>query len=240
MLATPLQLANVMCIIANKGYYYIPHFVDSIENETIEDTTFMAKYRRKHSVTHISNEDFEAVQLAMLDVTREGTAVGAQIEGIDICAKTGTAQNPHGKNHSLFVAFAPKEDPRIAIAVVIENAGYGATWAAPIASLLMEKYLNDTISAKRQPDVERLANADLIPAEIKHWYVRQDSIKLAKLAKQIDADKAPTFENTTDNRKITFDPEVEPNRKEPDSTDTSAKQKSPPLKPQEKQKKPIR
>jgi penicillin-binding protein 2 len=238
MLATPLQLANAMCFIANKGYYYIPHFVDSIENETIDDTAFLGKYRRKHYVTRISQEDFDAVQLAMLDVTREGTAAAAQIEGVDVCAKTGTAQNPHGKNHSLFVAFAPMENPRIAIAVVIENAGYGATWAAPIASLLMEKYLNDTISAKRLPDVERLANADLIPVEIKRWYAKQDSIKMAKLAKQIDADKAPTFENTTDNRKVTFDPEVEPNRREPDSSDTAIKQKSPALKPQEKQKKP--
>jgi penicillin-binding protein 2 len=238
MLATPLQLANVMCFIANKGYYYTPHFVDSIENETTDDTVFLGKYRRKHYVTHISDEDFDAVQLAMLDVTREGTAVGAQIEGVDICAKTGTAQNPHGKNHSLFVAFAPMQNPKIAIAVVIENAGFGATWAAPIASLLMEKYLNDTISAKKLPDVERLANADLIPAEIKHWYAKQDSIKLAKLARQIDADRAPTFENTTDNRKITFDPEVEPNRKEPDSSDTSVKQKSPAVKPQDQQKKP--
>lgn len=240
MLATPLQLANVMCFIANKGYYYVPHFVDSIENETSDDTVFLGKYRKRHYVTHISNEDFEAVQLAMLDVTRSGTAVGAQIEGVDICAKTGTAQNPHGKNHSLFVAFAPKDDPKIAIAVVVENAGFGSTWAAPIASLMMEKYLHDTISAPRLPKVEQLANADLIPAEIKHWYVKQDSIKLAKLAKQIDADKAPTFENTTDNRKITFDPEVEPNRKDSgDSTDT-IKQKSPAIKPNEKQKKPVK
>jgi len=176
----------------------------------------------------------------MLDVTISGTAVGAQIPGINICAKTGTAQNPHGKNHSLFVAFAPKENPKIAIAVVVENAGFGSTWAAPIASLMMEKYLNDTISAKRLPEVERIANADLIPAAIKHWYAVQDSIKLAKLARQIDADKAPTFENTTENRKITFDPEVEPNRKESDSTDTR-KQKSPAVKPDEKQpKKPIK
>jgi len=123
------------------------------------------------------------------------------------------------------------------MAVVIENAGYGATWAAPIASLMMEKYLKDTISTKRLPLLDKLANADLIPAEIKHWYAKQDSIKMAKLAKQIDADKAPTFENTTDNRKITFDPEVEPNRKVPDSSDTAVKQKSPAVKPQEKQKK---
>ncbi|WP_346266774.1 penicillin-binding protein 2 [Panacibacter microcysteis] len=223
MLATPLQLANAMCFIANKGYYYTPHFVDSIENESITDTSYLGKYRTKHKVTNITNDVFDAVQLAMLDVTRSGTAVNAKIDGIDICAKTGTAQNPHGKNHSLFVAFAPMDDPKIAIAVVVENAGFGSTWAAPIASLMMEKYLNDTISAKRLPEVDRISKADLIPAAIKHWYAVKDSIKLAKLAKQIDADKAPVFENTTDNRKHTFDPEAEPNRKENDSTDVSAK-----------------
>ncbi len=239
MLATPLQLANVMCFIANKGYYYTPHFVDSIENETTDDTVYLGKYRRRHNVTHISNEDFEAVQLAMLDVTQSGTAVGARIEGINICAKTGTAQNPHGKNHSLFVAFAPKENPKIAIAVVVENAGFGATWAAPIASLMIERYLNDSISTPRLAELERISKADLIPEAIKHWYAVQDSLKLARLAKQIDADKAPTFENTTDTRKITFDPEVEPYRKESDSSDTF-KQKPPIIKPDEKQKKPTR
>src|SRR4051812_29101776 len=193
MLATPLQLANVMCFIANKGYYYTPHFVDSVENETTDDTVYLGKYRRRHNVTHISNEDFEAVQLAMLDVTESGTAVGARIEGINICAKTGTAQNPHGKNHSLFVAFAPKENPKIAIAVVVENAGFGATWAAPIASLMIERYLRDSISTPRLAEVERISKANLIPDVIKRWYVVQDSLKLARLAKQIDADKAPTF-----------------------------------------------
>ena len=199
----------------------------------------LGKYRRRHNVTHISNQDFEAVQLAMLDVTESGTAVGAKIEGINICAKTGTAQNPHGKNHSLFVAFAPKENPKIAIAVVVENAGFGATWAAPIASLMIERYLNDSISTPRLAEVERISKADLIPEAIKHWYVVQDSLKLARLAKQIDADKAPTFENTTDARKITFDPEVEPYRKEPDSSNI-IKRKSSIIKPDEKQKKPIK
>jgi penicillin-binding protein 2 len=241
MLATPLQLANVMAIIANKGVYYTPHFVDSIENETTaDDKAYLAKYRVQHKVTHISDADFNAVQLGMQDVTEIGTATIAKIEGVNICAKTGTAQNPHGKNHSIFVAFAPRENPKIAISVVVENAGYGATWAAPIASLMMEKYLNDTISAKRLPEVERISKADLIPEAIKHWYFAQDSMKLAKLAKQVDADKAPTFENTTDTKKITFDPETEPNRKEPDSTGTD-KTKSPLTKPDEKQlKKPVK
>lgn len=240
MTATPLQLANAMCFIANKGSYYTPHFVDSIENETIDDTVFMNKYRKSHKVTNISDEDFEAVHLGMQDVTDIGTARIARIDGINICSKTGTAQNPHGKNHSIFVAFAPRENPQIAIAVVVENAGYGSTWAAPIASLMMEKYLNDTISTKRQLEVERIAKADLIPSAIKHWYYVKDSIKLAKLAKQIDADKAPTFENTTDTKKTTFDPEAEPNRKDGESSDTG-KQRQPLMKPEEKQlKKPTK
>ncbi len=240
MTATPLQLANAMCFIANKGTYYTPHFVDSIENETIEDTVFMNKYRRNHKVTNISDEDFEAVHMGMQDVTEIGTAINAKINGINICAKTGTAQNPHGKNHSIFVAFAPRENPQIAIAVVVENAGYGSTWAAPIASLMMEKYLNDTISAKRLPEVERISKADLIPAAIKHWYYAKDSLRLAKLAKQLDADKAPTFENTTDTKKITFDPEAEPNRND-DNKGDSNKIKAPLIKPDEKQlKNPIK
>ena len=83
----------------------------------------------------------------MHDVTVYGTANFLKIPGVEYCAKTGTAQNPHGKNHSIFTCFAPKDNPKIAVAVVVENAGFGATWAGPIATLLMEKYLNDTISA---------------------------------------------------------------------------------------------
>lgn len=226
MLTTPLQLANAMCFIANKGWYYTPHFVDSIENQTIADTAFLGRFKVKHQVTNISASDFDAVQLGMWDVTTSGTARRAQIPGYNICAKTGTAQNPHGKNHSLFVAFAPMEDPKIAIAVVVENAGYGSTWAAPIASLMMEKYLNDTIAANRLPEVQRLAEADLIPSAVKNWYKRQDSLKLARLAKQkqLEADKPPVFENTAPSGKVTFDPETEPNRKVPDSGSENVKQ----------------
>jgi penicillin-binding protein 2 len=222
MLVTPLQMANAMCIIANKGYYYIPHFVDSVENEATADSQFVGKYRLKQqALSHITDSSFNAVQLGMEDVAVFGTARRAQIEGINICAKTGTAQNPHGKNHSLFVAFAPREDPKIAICVVVENAGYGATWAAPIASLMMEKYLKDTISAKRQPEIERIANADLIPEAIKHWYYRQDSIKLLKQSLKINPDAAPVFQNNLETTKpVTFDPEAEPNRKDNGDKDT--------------------
>ncbi|MEO8116348.1 MAG: penicillin-binding protein 2 [Bacteroidota bacterium] len=220
MLVTPLQMANLMAIIANKGSYYVPHFVDSIENQEPEDSIYLDKYKIRHTVTHISDSDYNAVQLGMLDVTEFGTATNVQIPGVEICAKTGTAQNPHGKNHSIFVAFAPRQNPKIAIAVVVENAGYGATWAAPIASLMMEKYLNDTIATNRLPEVERISKADLIPAEIKHWYYMKDSIKQEKLSKQIDLDTVPVFQNNLENKKTTFDPEAEPNRKDPGTNDT--------------------
>jgi penicillin-binding protein 2 len=157
----------------------------------------------------------------MHDVSVIGTARGAQIEGIDICAKTGTAQNPHGKDHSLFVAFAPMQNPKIAVCVVVENAGFGATWAAPIASIIMEKYLKDSLSAKSQANVERISKADLIPPAIKHWYFKKDSIKQAKQAQKINADAAPVFQNNLETTKpIQFDPEAEPNRK--DNGDTGS------------------
>jgi penicillin-binding protein 2 len=218
MLVTPLQMANAMCIIANKGYYYTPHFVDSIENETPADTEFVGRYRVKHvALEHISDSSFNTVQLGMHDVAVFGTARAAAIAGIDICAKTGTAQNPHGKDHSLFVAFAPRENPKIAICVVVENAGFGATWAAPIASLMMEKYLKDSISAERQPLLDRIAGANLIPEAIKHWYFKQDSIKMMKESQKINPDAAPVFQNNLETSKpVTYDPEAEPNRKDND------------------------
>ncbi len=230
MLATPLQLANLMAAIANKGSYYTPHFVDSIENKSDDDTALINKYRKKHEVTHIPDSMYEAVHLGMQDVTIYGTAIRAKIEGYDMCAKTGTAQNPHGENHSLFVAFAPRQNPKIAIAVVVENAGYGSTWAGPIASLMMEKYLNDTISEKRKPEIERIANADLIPKAIKRWYFVKDSIRLSKL--KIDADNPPVLINNVEQRKVTYDPEAEPHRKDAENPDSLLK--TPMIKPEDK------
>lgn len=177
MTATPLQLANSMCIIANKGYYFTPHFVEKIDNETAEDT-IMNRYRVKHSpLTGISDEAYEAVISGMQDVVEIGTARMAQIPGINVCAKTGTAENykiidgkrTKLKDNSMFVCFAPRENPKIAIAVVVENAGYGGTWAGPIAALMMEKYLNDTLRPERVKEVERVAGTDLMPG----WIIRE-------------------------------------------------------------------
>jgi penicillin-binding protein 2 len=178
---TPLQMANGMCIIANKGYYYTPHFVRAI-GKNAQDS-LLKKYLEKHVVLNIPDETFNIVQQAMQDVVESGTAVGAKIDGITVCAKTGTAENKaivNGEvikmaNHSMFVAFAPRENPRISIAVAIENAGYGATWAAPIASLLMEKYLKDSVSSTRKAVEDKMINAHLID---RHVYSIDSAIRL--------------------------------------------------------------
>lgn len=144
---TPLQMANIMCTIANKGYYYTPHIVKQIGNKRNTSRNLGEKH-----LVPINQEYFEVVQEGMHQVIEAGTGRIAQFQDVEICGKTGTAQNPHGKDHSLFVCFAPKNDPKIAVAVMVENAGFGATWAAPIASLVMEKYLMDSIS---RPDLEK-------------------------------------------------------------------------------------
>ncbi len=139
ILLTPLQLANVAAILANRGYYYTPHIVKSING--IRDVEWQKQFKTKHQ-TSIDRIHYETVVAGMSKVMQPGgTAFAASVNDIEICGKTGTAQNPHGKDHSLFIAFAPKDNPKIAIAVIVENGGFGATYAAPIATLMIEKYL---------------------------------------------------------------------------------------------------
>lgn len=182
---TPLQMANSMAIVANRGYYYIPHFVKNIENETEKDT-ILRKYRQKHEVlTHIPDDVYDVVQQGMQDVVDHGTARVAQIPGINICAKTGTAENKRGidgkvvqlKDNSMFVCFAPREDPKICVAVVVENAGYGSAWAAPIASLIVEKYLTDSIRTERMAEVKRISEANVMPDYLPRVQFITDSIR---------------------------------------------------------------
>lgn len=132
---TPLHMANLAAIMANRGWYYDPHFAKKIGDIPV-------KSFKKHQ-TMVEAKHFEPVISGMWRVVNEdtGTAGRARIEDIEVCGKTGTVQNPHGKDHSVFIAFAPRENPTIAIAVIVENAGFGGTWAAPIASLMIEKYL---------------------------------------------------------------------------------------------------
>jgi len=225
MTATPLQMANLMCIIANRGYYFPPHFVDSIENEQIEDTVLMNKYRKKHVVTNIADKDYQAVNDGMHDVTVYGTASHIKIPGVEYCAKTGTAQNPHGKNHSLFVAFAPKDNPTIAVAVVVENGGYGSVAAGPIAGLIMEKFLNDTLSAAGKATAERVTNMNLIPEAIKNWYTRKDAERAARLARlaleeAAEKEEAESIkENNKTNTEATLEQGSKPVGNKKDSTD---------------------
>jgi penicillin-binding protein 2 len=188
MTVTPLQMANAMCIVANKGYYYVPHFVKTFDGEK-ETDTMMNKYRRKHEVlTHISDDVYEVVISGMQDVVDQGTARVAKIPGINICAKTGTAQNKmvldgkviELKDNSMFVCFAPRENPKIAIAVVIQNGGFGSTWAAPIASLMVEKYLNDTLRPERVKEVERISSANIMPFYLPRLQFKEDSVRAFK------------------------------------------------------------
>lgn len=143
MEVVPLQMANLAAIIANGGYYYTPHIVKKIG----EDGEKLKEYQERHS-TGISAEHFPPVREAMRRVVYEpgGTARRARLDSIIVCGKTGTAQNPHGEDHSVFIAFAPMKDPEIAIAVYVENSGAGGLWAAPISALMIEKYIANTIT----------------------------------------------------------------------------------------------
>ncbi|HLN20477.1 MAG TPA: penicillin-binding protein 2 [Bacteroidales bacterium] len=158
---TPLQLANYTSAIANRGYFYTPHIVKGFSNGKPIDE----KYRVKHNI-NIPAEDFETIIQGLEGVVIRGTASSAAIKDIIVCGKTGTAQNPHGKEHSVFIAFAPKDNPKIAIAVLVENAGYGATYAAPIASLMMEKYIKGEITNKAQEKRMLELNLENKPAPV--------------------------------------------------------------------------
>ena len=138
---TPLQMANLAAIVANRGYYYIPHIVREVEGQDSLDTRFCQK-----QYTKVDTKYFDHIVEGMWrGVNRDGTCQGAYLKGLDVCGKTGTAQNSKGKDHSTFISFAPRNNPKIAIAVYVEHGGFGAEMAVPIASLIEEKYLTDTI-----------------------------------------------------------------------------------------------
>ena len=146
---TPIQLANFTAAIANKGYFFTPHILKGVDKRPIENATFTEKKQ-----TTIDKKHFSPIIEAMYEVFKTGTGKWSQVKGIEICGKTGTSENytiVNGKrikleDHSILVAFAPKDNPKIAIAIFVENGGYGSTIAAPITSLMIEKYLNGTIS----------------------------------------------------------------------------------------------
>jgi len=172
LLATPLQMANIECTIANHGFYYRPHLIKAIGDKQITK----AEYTQRNYVG-IDPQYFEPVIDGMQEVVESGTAASSKIPGIIMCGKTGTAQNSHGKNHSIFVAFAPRDHPRIAIAVVVENAGQGAWYAAPIASYIVEKYLTDTIK-RPMDEFNRIKDANLMPDPSFYYsQIRKDALR---------------------------------------------------------------
>ena len=156
VLATPLQIANLGATIANRGWFYTPHVVKEISDSTIDE-----KYRKKRH-TSIKRQYYEDVAEGMRMAVTGGTCRTANLPGIEVCGKTGTAQNPHGRDHSVFMGFAPYHNPKIAIAVYVENAGFGATYGVPIGSLMIEKYLTGEISPARKGIEERMLNSNTI------------------------------------------------------------------------------
>jgi penicillin-binding protein 2 len=163
---TPLQMANMTAAIANRGYFYSPHIVKSIGADRIIDQHFITK----HQIS-IDTTNFEKIILGMEAVVNSGgTGAIAALKDIIVCGKTGTAQNTHGDDHSVFIAFAPKDNPRIAIAVYVENAGFGSTYAAPVASLMIEKYIKGEISNKamEQRMLELNLEAKLVRSEAQY------------------------------------------------------------------------
>ncbi len=147
ILLTPLQLANMAAAIGNKGYYYPPHLLKSFSDGSPIDSVMTCR-----KTIDIKSKHFEDVKIGMCRVFegKSGTARYSKIDDITVAGKTGTAENPHGDDHSLFMGFAPADNPQIAIAVVVENAGFGSQWAAPIASLMIEKYLRGYIKDKNK------------------------------------------------------------------------------------------
>ncbi|MBR5002793.1 MAG: penicillin-binding protein 2 [Bacteroidaceae bacterium] len=157
ILATPLQIANLAATIANRGYFYTPHVVKAIQDSII-DTTYTVRRRPTIDIEH-----YDAIVEGMRKAVLDGTCRTANLDDIEVCGKTGTAQNPHGRDHSAFMGFAPMDKPQIAIAVYVENAGFGATYGVPIGSLMMEYYLKGEITDPARKDLEqRMFNSKVV------------------------------------------------------------------------------
>ena len=153
ILATPIQIANLSATIANRGYFYTPHVVKSIQ-DTLLPKEFLTK-----RIPHIDKKYYDIVAEGMRMAVTGGTCRAANIPGLEVCGKTGTAQNPHGKDHSAFMGFAPMTNPKIAICVYVENAGFGATFGVPIGTLMIEMYLKGEISAEHKAMEDRMMNS---------------------------------------------------------------------------------
>jgi penicillin-binding protein 2 len=212
--ATPLQVANEMAYIANKGWFIIPHIVDSIEGG--DTFGLLEKYKKKNVPVPIPDSIFEAVHDGMQGVMEGGTGRGAKVPGITVCGKTGTVENSYRgvkqPNHSFFCAFAPRENPKIAIMCVVENSGrFGGTYAAPIVSLMIEKYLNDTIAANRKPLEEKMAGINLIPPLMLQKMRSRDSLQRVKEEKEFRNDLI-NIRDTLQSEENPEDSEIKPGK----------------------------
>ena len=161
VLATPMQIANLCATVANRGWFITPHVVKEIQDTVLPDQYIEKRYPtiKQHHYLDIA----EGMRMAVTG----GTCRVAAFPGVDVAGKTGTAQNPHGKDHSAFMGFAPFDDPKIAVAVYVENGGWGATFGVPIGSLVMEKYLKGNIDPTRKGLEERMLTSKLFYAPAK-------------------------------------------------------------------------
>jgi penicillin-binding protein 2 len=191
---TPLQVANEMAYIANKGWFVTPHIVDSIDGGDKFD--LLKRYKNRNRPIDIPDSIFTAVHDGMQGVVERGTGAGAKVPGIIICGKTGTVENYYRgviklKNHSFFAAFAPRDNPKIALMCVVENSGrFGGTYAAPIISFMIEKYLNDTIASDRKALEERMANTNLIPEMMVQKLKTRDSLRQVRADSMLQVQNA--------------------------------------------------
>ncbi|MDR2810371.1 MAG: penicillin-binding protein 2 [Tannerellaceae bacterium] len=160
VLATPLQICNMSAQIANRGYFYTPHIVSKIQDYELDTLYTNRRY------TTINKQYYEYIAEGMRSAVVAGTCRGAALPDIAVCGKTGTAQNPHGKDHSVFMGFAPYEKPEVAISVLVENAGFGATYAVPIAKLMLQKYFAGEISPENKYTEERIIQTVLLPRNV--------------------------------------------------------------------------
>ncbi|MEO6683773.1 MAG: penicillin-binding protein 2 [Ginsengibacter sp.] len=187
---TPLQMANVMAYIANKGWFITPHMIDSIDGG--DKYGLLDSFKMRHIPMDIPDSVFNAVHDGMQGVMDRGTGFSARVPGIVVCGKTGTVENYYKgvkqRDHAFFAAFAPRDNPQIAIAVICENAGFGSTSAAPIASLMIEQYLKDSIEGKeRKARVETISKMNLMPKRIVDAIKERDSLQMAR---RIEREKA--------------------------------------------------
>ena len=158
ILSTPLQIANFAALTANRGFFYVPHVVRKLKNKPLDE-----RYTTRQE-SGIAPEHFEVTVSGMGHAVTGGTCRGIDLRPeIEVCGKTGTSQNPHGDDHSLFMGFAPKDNPQIAIAVIVENGRFGASNAVPIARLMMQKFFKGSIPESDKWIEQRIVNTSILP-----------------------------------------------------------------------------